>query len=125
MRRLDLPRADEGGERFQHRVDRHPPSKLRDQRWPMLLFLMSSARDSYRRFREIQTRWHDNDLYGHVNNVVYYAWFDTVINLWLIEEGGLDIHDDPVIGICAESHCAFRDGFPFPETLEPVPPPRQ
>ena len=79
---------------------------------------MTPARQSYRSFREIQTRWHDNDLYGHVNNVVYYAWFDTTINLWLIEEGGLDIHDDRVIGVCAESHCAFRDGFAFPETVE-------
>ena len=76
------------------------------------------ARRGYRSFRSIQTRWHDNDAYGHVNNVVYYAWFDTVINLWLIEEGGLDIRRGPVIGVCAESHCAYRDGFAFPETVE-------
>lgn len=57
-------------------------------------------------------------MYGHVNNVVYYGWFDTVINLCLIEEGGLDIHRGQVIGVCAESHCAYREGFAFPETVE-------
>jgi|SRR6185437_14910947 acyl-CoA thioester hydrolase len=79
---------------------------------------VTTGRGAYPSFRTIQTRWHDNDVYGHVNNVVYYSWFDTVINLWLIEEGGLDIHGAPVIGVCAESHCAFREGFAFPETIE-------
>jgi acyl-CoA thioester hydrolase len=66
----------------------------------------------------IPTRWADNDVYGHVNNVEYYAFFDTVINAWLIEEGGLDIHRGDVIGLCAESHCEFRAAFAFPETVE-------
>jgi acyl-CoA thioester hydrolase len=66
----------------------------------------------------IPTRWADNDVYGHVNNVEYYAFFDTVINAWLIEEGGLDIHQGDVIGLCAESHCEFRAAFAFPETVE-------
>ena len=66
----------------------------------------------------IPTRWNDNDVYGHVNNVEYYAFFDTVINAWLIEEGGLDIHRGEVIGLCAESHCEFRAGFSFPEPVE-------
>ena len=66
----------------------------------------------------IQTRWKDNDVYGHVNNVEYYSYFDTVINTWLIREGGLDIHDGGVIGLCAESHCAFHAALAFPETIE-------
>jgi len=68
--------------------------------------------------RAIPTRWKDNDVYGHVNNVEYYSFFDTVINAWLIEEGGLDIHHGPVIGLCAESHCAFRAAIAFPETID-------
>jgi acyl-CoA thioester hydrolase len=65
----------------------------------------------------IPTRWHDNDVYGHVNNVDYYAFFDTVINGWLIREGGLDIHAGPVIGLCVESHCEFHAPLAFPETV--------
>ena len=60
----------------------------------------------------------DNDIYGHVNNVVYYAFFDTVINEYLIRQGGLDIAGAAVIGVCAESHCRYREGFAFPETVE-------
>ena len=56
-------------------------------------------RADYRHFLILPTRWMDNDLYGHVNNVVYYAYFDTVINTYLIEQGGLDIHQGEVIGI--------------------------
>ena len=67
--------------------------------------------------RAIPTRWKDNDVYGHVNNVDYYSYFDTVINAWLIEEGGLDIHGGAVIGLCAESHCAFHAALAFPETV--------
>jgi acyl-CoA thioester hydrolase len=74
-------------------------------------------RDAYRHFQAIPTRWMDNDVYGHVNNVEYYAVFDTVINQYLIREGGLDIHRGPVIGLCAESHCAFRAAFAFPEVI--------
>jgi acyl-CoA thioester hydrolase len=66
----------------------------------------------------IPTRWQDNDVYGHVNNVEYYAFFDTVINAYLIREGGLDIHGGDVIGLCAESHCEFRAPLVFPETVE-------
>ena len=68
--------------------------------------------------RAIPTRWKDNDVYGHVNNVEYYSFFDTVINAWLIEEGGLDIHGGAVIGLCAESHCTFHAPLAFPETVE-------
>ena len=65
----------------------------------------------------IPTRWNDNDVYGHVNNVEYYSYFDTVINEYLIRHGGLDIHAGDVIGICAESHCEFRAPLAFPETV--------
>ncbi len=78
----------------------------------------AATRIDYPRFLEIPTRWMDNDIYGHVNNVVYYSYFDTVINEYLIREGGLDIQDGDVVGVCAESHCAFRDSFSFPETIE-------
>ncbi len=76
------------------------------------------TRDQYRHVRPIPTRWYDNDIYGHVNNVQYYAFFDTVINAWLIEEGGLDIHAGETIGLCAESHCRFLAPVAFPETVE-------
>jgi acyl-CoA thioester hydrolase len=66
----------------------------------------------------IPTRWKDNDVYGHVNNVEYYSYFDTVINHWLITEGGLDIHGGAVIGLCAESHCRFDAAVSFPDTIE-------
>jgi acyl-CoA thioester hydrolase len=82
---------------------------------------VSSPRPSpadYPHVRAIPTRWKDNDVYGHVNNVEYYSYFDTVINAWLIAEGGLDIHRGPVIGLCAESHCEFRAGLVFPETVQ-------
>ena len=67
---------------------------------------------------QIPTRWKDNDVYGHVNNVQYYSYFDTVINRWLIREGGLDIHDGAVIGLCAESHCTFHGSLAFPEVVD-------
>ena len=64
--------------------------------------------------RTITTRWMDNDVYGHVNNVQYYSYFDTVINEYLIAEGGLDIGAGDVIGLCAESHCAFHGAARVP-----------
>ena len=73
---------------------------------------------NYRHFLRIDTRWKDNDLYGHVNNVEYYSYFDTVINRYLIRQGGLDIHAGPVIGICAESHCEFIDSLAFPDAVD-------
>ena len=77
-----------------------------------------SERDAYAHLLAIPTRWQDNDVYGHVNNVEYYSFFDTVINAWLIAEGGLDINRGEVIGLCAESHCSYRAPFAFPETVE-------
>jgi acyl-CoA thioester hydrolase len=71
----------------------------------------------YAHVRAIPTRWKDNDVYGHVNNVEYYSYFDTVINQYLITEGGLDIHAGAVIGVCAESHCTYTAALAFPETI--------
>ena len=76
------------------------------------------TRDRYRHFLTIPTRWMDNDIYAHVNNVVYYAFFDTVINGYLIAEGGLDIHGGEVVGVCAESSCRYHAAFCFPEPVE-------
>jgi acyl-CoA thioester hydrolase len=76
-----------------------------------------SGRAGYPHALAIATRWMDNDVYGHVNNVQYYSYFDTVINEYLISEGGLDIHAGAVIGLCAESHCAYKAALAFPETV--------
>ncbi len=76
------------------------------------------VRGRYRYFVGITTRWMDNDLYGHVNNVTYYSYFDTAANRVLIEAGGLDIHESPVIGIVVESKCNFHSPLAFPEDLE-------
>ena len=76
------------------------------------------SRAGYAHVLAIPTRWADNDVYGHVNNVEYYAFFDTVINAWLIREGGLDIHRGAAIGLCAESHCSFKAAVEFPEAID-------
>ncbi len=76
------------------------------------------TRAAYPHFLPIATRWMDNDVYGHVNNVVYYAYFDTVINRYLIEEGGLDIAGGEVIGLCVESHCAYLRPIAFPAVVD-------
>ncbi|GAB7548560.1 acyl-CoA thioesterase [Cupriavidus sp. 8B] len=65
----------------------------------------------------ITTRWHDNDVYGHVNNVVYYAYFDTVVNRFLIQQAGLDIHAGAVIGLVVESVCKYHRPLSFPEPV--------
>ncbi len=66
----------------------------------------------------IPTRWIDNDIYGHLNNIVYYALFDTAINQYLIAEGGLDIIGGQVIGVAAETHCQFLQSLAFPDVAE-------
>lgn len=76
------------------------------------------VRADYVHFLEIPTRWLDNDNYGHVNNVVYYAYFDTVVNEYLIREGGLDIHRGDVIGVVVETMCRFHRSFTFPEIID-------
>ena len=75
------------------------------------------ARTSYRAFRPITTRWMDNDVYGHVNNVVYYSWFDTAVNAHLIEHGALDIHRGEVIGLVVETQCNYFAPLAFPQTI--------
>ncbi|MGY2050980.1 acyl-CoA thioesterase [Methylobacterium sp. JK268] len=74
-------------------------------------------RAAYRRFVPILTRWGDNDVYGHVNNVVYYAFFDTAVNQVLIEEGALDILQSPVIGLVVETGCRYFRPVAFPDRL--------
>jgi acyl-CoA thioester hydrolase len=64
------------------------------------------------------TRWMDNDIYGHVNNVTYYSYFDSIVNRYLIEEGGLDIHNAPVVGFVVSSSCQFKKPVAYPEALE-------
>ena len=77
-----------------------------------------TARGDFPRIHRITTRWDDNDVYGHVNNVRYFAFFDTAINEWLVREGGLDIHAGDVIGLCAESHCEYSAALAFPDDVE-------
>jgi acyl-CoA thioester hydrolase len=77
------------------------------------------VRQRYPYLQAIPTRWMDNDVYGHVNNVVYYSYFDTVINSYLIAHGGLDIHaKDGQIGLCVESHCRYAAPLSFPGVVE-------
>ncbi|HEV7369264.1 thioesterase family protein [Arenibaculum sp.] len=76
------------------------------------------TRAGYRHFLAVPTRWMDNDVYGHVNNVVYYSYVDTIVNQYLVEAGGLDIHAGPVIGIVVESHCTYHAPVAFPDVLE-------
>ena len=75
-------------------------------------------RSAYKVFRAISTRWMDNDAYGHVNNVVYYSWFDTVVNAHLIEEGALDIHQGATIGLVVETQCNYFASIAFPQTVD-------
>jgi len=75
------------------------------------------SRDAFRHFQPITTRWMDNDAYGHVNNVVYYSWFDTVVNGYLIRSGALDIEASPVIGLVVETHCNYFSPLTFPQHI--------
>ncbi len=75
-------------------------------------------REDYRRFSTITTRWMDNDLYGHINNVQDYSYFDTAVNRYLIEAGALDIHHGATIGLVVETHCNFFDSAAFPNDIE-------
>ncbi len=75
-------------------------------------------RESYRHWLAIPTRWMDNDIYGHVNNVVYYSYFDTVINEYLIRDGGLDIQQGTIIGVAVETMCRFKKSLCFPQTVD-------
>ena len=76
------------------------------------------TRSAYRVFRPIGTRWMDNDAYGHINNVVYYSFFDTAVNGHLIEAGALQVETSPVIGLVVETHCNFFASLAFPQAVE-------
>ncbi len=81
--------------------------------------MLSRMRAGYGYVQAIPTRWMDNDVYGHVNNVVYYSYFDTVTNTYLIQYGGLDIHAETgQIGLCVESHCRYAAPLSFPGIVE-------
>lgn len=75
------------------------------------------TRDRYRHLSSIDTRWMDNDAYGHVNNVVYYSFFDTAVNRWLIERGVLDIATSPAIGLVVDTQCCYVAPITFPDVV--------
>lgn len=75
-------------------------------------------RSAYKHFLPLQTRWADNDIYGHVNNVAYYGYFDTIVNEYLIASGALDIHEGAVIGLVVETGCRYFAPISFPDKLE-------
>jgi acyl-CoA thioester hydrolase len=76
-----------------------------------------SARDAFRVFRVIPTRWLDNDIYGHMNNAVHYTLFDTSVNCWLIENGLLDIHGGDRIGLVVETGCRYFAEMGYPDVI--------
>ncbi|CAG1017738.1 4-hydroxybenzoyl-CoA thioesterase [Burkholderiaceae bacterium] len=76
------------------------------------------TREAYRHFRSLTTRWMDNDVYGHINNVVYYSLFDTAVNGYLIDAGALDIHRGEVIGLVVETHCNYFAPVEFPQKID-------
>ncbi len=77
-----------------------------------------TTRADYKHFLPLQTRWADNDIYGHVNNVAYYGYFDTIVNEYLIGEGALDIHEGVVIGLVVETGCKYFAPLEFPQKLD-------
>jgi acyl-CoA thioester hydrolase len=79
--------------------------------------LRTATRADFPHFLAIPTRWMDNDVYGHVNNVVYYSYFDTAVNEFLIERGVLDIHNGEVVGFVVDSGCAYFSSISFPDII--------
>lgn len=78
----------------------------------------NERRENYREFIQIPTRWMDNDVYGHVNNVVYYSYFDTAVNGFLMREAGLDYRSSDAVGVVAETGCSFHGEIAFPDILD-------
>lgn len=76
------------------------------------------TRDHFRHWATLPTRWHDNDVYGHVNNTIYYAFFDTLVNRFLIEQAGLELPDGPVVGLVVETRCRYRRPLAFPQVIQ-------
>ena len=79
---------------------------------------MSAKRTDYFYFESLTTRWSDNDVYGHINNVTYYSYFDTVANNYLIKNGHLDIHTDDVVGFVVHSSCDYFSPIAYPQSIE-------
>jgi acyl-CoA thioester hydrolase len=79
--------------------------------------MRDTPRDAFPHFLAIPTRWMDNDVYGHVNNVNYYSFFDTAVNRFLIERGVLDIHEGQVVGFVVETSCSYFSSIAFPDTV--------
>lgn len=75
------------------------------------------SRDEFGLFRGLQTRWADNDIYGHMNNVVHYALFDTAVNGWLVETGLLDPHEGAIVGLVVETKCSYFSEIRFPDQV--------
>lgn len=76
------------------------------------------TRDEYPHFLRIETRWADNDVYGHVNNAAYYSFFDTAVNRFLLDRGVLDLSRSPVFGVVAETGCRFQSSIAFPDAID-------
>jgi acyl-CoA thioester hydrolase len=85
---------------------------------PFAARLQPLPRSAFRVFVPISTRWADNDIYGHVNNVVYMAWFDTAVNSYLIAQGALDIHHGNTIGLVVQTHCNYFAPLAFPQAVQ-------
>lgn len=79
--------------------------------------LRDAGREQFRHFLTIPTRWMDNDAYQHVNNVVYYSFFDTAVNRFLIDKGVLDIHADEIVGMVVDTGCSYFSSIAFPDTV--------
>jgi acyl-CoA thioester hydrolase len=79
--------------------------------------MRDTPRSAFAHFIALPTRWMDNDVYGHVNNVVYYSYFDTAVNQFLIERGVLDIHNGAVVGFVVDSGCSYFSSISFPDTV--------
>ena len=77
-----------------------------------------SSRADYAQFSQMTTRWRDNDMYGHMNNVVFYEYVDTAVNTWLIKHSTLDIPHGPIVGLVVETACTFHASLGFPEPLD-------
>lgn len=75
-------------------------------------------RNNYKYFNPINTRWMDNDIYGHVNNVIYYSYFDSTVNKYLIDHAGLRIQDSSIIGYVVNSNCNYLSGISYPDEIE-------
>ena len=76
------------------------------------------TKQDYKYFVDVTTRWMDNDIYGHINNVTYYSYFDSAVNQYLIEQGGLDIHNADIVGFVVSSTCDYHSPIAYPDLLE-------